>query len=339
MLRSLKRLKAKMSAPMSSLHGKISDEDVVWAYRLLLGREPESPAAIEIHRSMGTRKKLVYNILQGEEFKARARADVNDRSVLEAIEGPLYFMTELPDGLRIWVNLHDKDVSHGVMRGVWEPIETAFVLRHVKEGMHAVDIGANIGWFTTQMARKVGPGGWVTAFEPRADIFRYLAKTIVENRFENVTLHDCALGARNGTAMLEWLKSDESPGSTHMLPAFESSSSDFQTQPTRVRVLDEVVTRKVDFIKIDVEGAEKLVFDGAPRILSADRPLIMSEIGPDFLRRISNIEIGDYFSFIARAGYRVHQIEPDGGFGKEIFSWIYPEKYKIVNLALVPREK
>ncbi len=321
---------------------EIDRDTVVWAYRLLLGRNPQSERDIRLRMALRDTQSLVKTLLDLPECQLRPAPQVKD-VLRQKLPTPKYVLTEFDDGTRFWINLQDIYISEWLLRGqTWEPMETAFVRRVVKPGMHALDIGANLGWFAVQMAALVGTEGLVTAFEPRNDIHHYLRKTITANNLGNVTVHNVALGAGDGELMLAWDGADENPGHTQLAPDLAldaAATEDRRVQKTPVRRLDTLVSKRVDFIKIDVEGAEKLVFDGAPRILDADRPVILSEIAPQFLLEVSDIAIGDYFAYLAARRYRVFELTEDGGLSREITAWTYEDNRLLINVALVPAEK
>lgn len=250
-----------------------------------------------------------------------------------------YILAETSDGLRYWINPGDLYVSQGIRTGMWERGETAFVKTTLKAGMNVVDIGANLGWFTVQMSRLVGASGSVVAFEPRRDLHRQLERTVKENGLTNVTLHQLALGEKNGEGFLRWDKRDDNPGSTHLAPGVSEDDHDperYSFQQTRIVTLDSLTTRRIDFIKIDVEGAEKLVFDGARRILTQDRPVMLAELAPKQLRQVSGIEIDEYFSYLDDKGYVVREIDHMGGLTAPMRSWPYAQWPDLVSVALTP---
>lgn len=257
-------------------------------------------------------------------------------------DAPAYELVQLGDGLRFWVNPRDFYVSLGIRHGRWEASETSFVKRVVKPGMNAIDVGANLGWYTVHMARLVGDGGSVVAFEPRDDLHRYLAMTVDENGLANVTVHRLALGAAETERLLRWRANDDNPGSTHFSPRVleeDESFEAFSYQQTTVRTLDATVRQRVDFIKIDVEGAEKMVFDGAERILRRDRPVILSEMSPGLLRLVSNIDIEGYFAYLRSRDYRAYAIGWDGAIQDQITAWPSCSRQDHINVVLVPAER
>lgn len=134
------------------------------------------------------------------------------------------------------------------------------VLRsYLRRGDVFVDVGANVGRHTLCAARCVGPGGSVVSFEPHPRVFGFLTENIGLNRFENVTAHNAALGDSEGEVHI----SDEANHDAN------SIATDGSGIPTPVHRLDDVMPPElpVRMLKIDAEGYEKFVLDGAPRVL------------------------------------------------------------------------
>jgi len=325
--------------PLRQQDGRLSRDYVVWAYRLILGREPENERVIEEKLAHISPRALLFDMLGSQEFRDHGGASLDQDEFRKALHTPKYVMTELADGSPFWVNLKDMYVSRAILlSGTWEVTETSFVRRSLKPGMHVVDVGANLGWFTVQMSRLVGEGGSVTSFEPRQDIYRYLCKTVTANGLSNVVAHNFALGAASSQSLIQWARSDENPGGTHLSNRAADDDGDLGivVQKTDVRTLDEVLQGRVDFIKIDVEGAEKLVFDGATRILERDRPIILSEMAPESLAGVSGVLINDYFAYLANKGYEVFEIVSADKELRQITSWPYGSSRGLISVALVP---
>lgn len=173
-------------------------------------------------------------------------------------------------GYRMFVDTSDSGLSTFLLLdGYWEMWTTEAMLRFVRPGMTAIDIGANLGYFTLVMADLVGPAGRVVAFEPNPSMAERARRSTHVNGFAPLTqIHEVAL-------------SDE-PGDTVMfVPPTEPKNAHF-SQPSgregeiRVRVqradaFDAL--RDADFIKIDTEGAEELVWRGMAGLLHRNRPL------------------------------------------------------------------
>jgi FkbM family methyltransferase len=302
---------------------------VLWAYRLLLGREPEDPAAVKAYPET-SRLAVVNRFITSPEFRANG---------LEDIRPPhRRYMVELDNGLRFWLLSGDQYVSPAIATGDYESVETAFVRRHVTSGMAVVDIGANLGWFTTHLALLVGAKGRVDAFEPRSDLMDLLTKTVAENGLTNVTTHNFALASQNADGQVIWSTHDVNPGGTNLV------SSDFvapgiTAQPVAVRTLDTCISHRVDFIKLDVEGSELLVFKGAERILAQDRPLILVELNPSNLMRTSGVSASEFGRYVEKWDYCLYGLAADGSCEKQLSNFELSAIQTLMNVAMLPKER
>jgi FkbM family methyltransferase len=302
---------------------------VLWAYRLLLGREPEDPQAVESYPET-SRLAVIDRFISSPEFLANG--------VRHACPPNRRYMVELDNGLRFWLLSGDQYVSPAMATGDYENIETAFVRRQVTKGMSVLDVGANLGWFTANLARLVGTNGRVDAFEPRSDLMDLLTKMIAENRLTNVTTHHFALGSEKYEGRVIWSVHDINPGGTHLVSS-DFVMPDIITEPVIVKTLDSCISHRVDFIKIDVEGSEFLVFKGAQRILSEDRPVILVEINPSNLLRTSGISATEFGLFVEKLDYRLCEIGADGCCGRQIQTSELSAIETLVNVAMLPKER
>ena len=73
--------------------------------------------------------------------------------------------------------------------------------------------------------------------------------------------------------------------------------------------LDDMVQGHIDFMKIDVEGAEWLVISGGIKMIESSRPIITAEFSPEMLGRISKISAIDYFRFFTERNYKIISLE------------------------------
>lgn len=208
-------------------------------------------------------------------------------------------------GLRVWVNLHDGYVSWGVLHDNWENEEVGFVLRHLEPGDTFLDIGANVGVYTLQAARAVGPEGRVFSIEPRADTCTMLRRSIVDNGFEGrCTVFNVALGASEMLGDLNTRHDPLNPGATYI--SLQQGGS------VRVCPLDSLEIpsdRPVKVLKMDIEGFEPLMMEGAQGFYRAHRPLVVTEMFPRAIRMASGCDAERYFDQFEGLGYRVHRLE------------------------------
>jgi FkbM family methyltransferase len=168
--------------------------------------------------------------------------------------------------------------THLMMDGFWEPWIAKFLISRVKSGMVAVDVGANYGYYTLIMADLVGRGGMVHAFEPNPNVCLQLAKSISVNGFEGVvTLHqDAVLDVVDGARML--LVPSGEPKNGHIVSE-ASGAEGGRAFEVSVCSLDSRLLsgRRIDFIKVDAEGAEELIVKGMDGILNQHKPELLIE--------------------------------------------------------------
>ncbi|UFN50973.1 FkbM family methyltransferase [Roseomonas sp. OT10] len=288
----------------------ISREEVGAIYGAILGREPESEAAIALAQEAASLTALGQRLLEGEEFRARMAVDVFARSK--------WVCTEIRDGLRLWLDLADHGVSLGCLRGSWEPAETDFILAVLEPGDGFIDVGADIGWFSVLAAQAVGPRGRVHAFEPRADLAGRLRQSIADNGFEDrCRVEMIALGAEEGAIDLAWVPDERNPGHSFIVPrSMPEGAVSLGRVP--VRPLDALgLDGPVRLIKIDVEGAEPLVLRGAQGLIARDRPILLIELFPYWLGRVSGTTADALLTQLRGWGYRIFHLG-QSGIGREL---------------------
>ncbi len=171
-----------------------------------------------------------------------------------------------------------------------DPMLLEVVRTFVKPGATVWDVGGNVGFFAFTSAVQ-SKGGKIATFEPDLSLAYLLRKTADANPDLDVSIFPFAVSNRNGTAQFNIA---ERARSTNFLAAVQGSTQTggvrrTLTVPT-VR-LDTVLDWFVapDFIKIDVEGAEHLVFEGMEKVLSAIRPIILCEVSSENQAFVSEI--------------------------------------------------
>jgi len=174
-----------------------------------------------------------------------------------------------------------------------------------RPGMHAVDIGANLGVYTLAMAGAAGDDGRVWAFEPESGNATTLRKNIALNGYANVTVVEKAVGDRSGQAELYL---DEAHQGDHRL--FDTGMGRVR-QPVDVVALDDYFPagQPLDLVKIDVQGAEALVLRGMQRILTQTPSLVVlmeMSIGDPVAPGCS---AEDVVENLVRLGYRLAWID------------------------------
>jgi FkbM family methyltransferase len=204
----------------------------------------------------------------------------------------------------------DVSVSSTVLSGVpYEPHITAVLERWCRPGMTVIDIGANIGWHTFALSQQVGAAGQVVAIEPNSENCRLIILGVLRNDIGNVTILPVALDRRQG-----WDYFGTHLGSNGgFLPVTTETLEEGRGVVVPTFRLDDLVQAPVDLIKIDVEGAEARVLEGATGLLRARRPVIVSEFSLEMLQRVSDCRGERYLQMIADYGYRVHLVQRPTG--------------------------
>jgi len=291
---------------MASDHpGGLTRDHVVWAYRLLLDRDPENEDVIgpKLAGSQTT-AELRHHLITSAEFRDKNPdfAHTNDPTVV---------IKEIAPGVRLFIDLSDHVIGLNILRGQYEQDEVRFVCRHLKPGDSAIDVGGHIGFFTMQMAAAVGLEGRVYAFEPLDANASLLERSIAENGFgDRIRFQRAAVGATPGTATLTFPVETLNSGGAYLLREGSAPLTGNQKKNVPLVALDSLELRRpVRFIKMDVEGAEPQVLRGAARILAEDKPVILSELHPTQLERASGITAEEFLAQIAAFGYRAHRIE------------------------------
>lgn len=304
----------------------VSKEDVVLCYQLLLDRNPESESAIESKIQCSNKTQLLGEFINSVEFHEKHHGLVSPKT-------NAWVMVETAQGFRIWVNLADAVISWSIINNNFEQPEVNFVKNHVVKGNTALDVGSNIGFFSMLMASIVGKEGKVIGFEPLRFLCEAAQRSLRENHFSNCLIHNVALAGERGEALLVY-----APGSSNWGGAFLSFDNTILDGHSGVSVpvltvLDFVDDKNIDFIKIDVEGAEFVVLNNCKNLLCKCRPTIISEVHCKQLFTVSKISAFDYINFIKSCGYTCHRITNDGFFGEEVFG---SEDFEVLNVAFKP---
>src|SRR5262249_47922034 len=137
------------------------------------------------------------------------------------------------------------------------------------------DIGANIGAHTVPLAQLVGSGGRVLAFEPQRIPYYSLCANVILNNLSNVVCHQVAVGEATGTLSVPELDYQAS----HNFGALELTR-DYCRCPTytvRVLKIDDLSLSACHFMKIDVEGMERMVLAGAVETIRRFQPILYVE--------------------------------------------------------------
>jgi len=207
---------------------------------------------------------------------------------------------------------------HMLVDGRYEPETEDFILKHLCAGDVFVDAGANIGVFTVGAARKVGARGRVLAVEPSPVVFPYLERNLAMNSLENVAACRVALSNENRDDVPFY-----APPANHF--GMGALTPQFHVEPDMVatRTLDGLLAdhqlHSVALLKVDVEGYELGVFQGAQNLLSGpNSPTIVFEFCDWAEQRFVNAHLGQAQDFLITLGYRIWRLEEHRAGGRPL---------------------
>jgi FkbM family methyltransferase len=185
-------------------------------------------------------------------------------------------------GRRVSLDLTDH-IQRWIFLGIYEEEPTALVRAYLRPGMVVADVGANVGYYSLLALSLVGPSGRVLAFEPAARPRERLRATL--EGVCNVEVLACALGSERGVSNL--YVDRDADNDTPTMVASEGGVPVSVTVDTLDAFLAARGIQRLDLLKLDVEGWEPHVLDGARQVLgSGGVGAILCELNDYWLSRV-----------------------------------------------------
>lgn len=204
--------------------------------------------------------------------------------------------------------------------GEYEEKVTKIVSSLIRKGDVCLDIGANFGWYTTLFHEKVGIEGEVHAFEPVPKTFIELKRNYeLMNAPKNVFINNTALGNQNGEIIVNLFAGL----ATGHASISQQGRDDFTSIKCQIITLDSYIETRninqVNFIKIDIEGAEMMFLQGAERLFKQTVPPIwLMEMALEQTRNFGYLPT-DLITFLKeRANYEFYAVDELKGTLKKI---------------------
>lgn len=202
--------------------------------------------------------------------RRRAEAAIRHRCHTVGID-PHTVLCRILGRYKFFVDRRDIGLApHLMLDGYWEYWVSDFIWRNLAPGMRVADVGANLGYYTVLMADLVGPAGRVAAFEPNPRLFELLCRNVGINGFSPWT--DCqarAVAAATGETLC-FRAAIADPKNGRLVP----DASPGEASPGMIELavetvaLDDALPGPVDFIKVDVEGAEEELWAGMQGLIA-----------------------------------------------------------------------
>ena len=252
---------------LNNFPAQATAEDIYFCFRLILGRNPNKGEwSGHSNRAGEPLEDIIQTYLHSQEFNNR---NLMQRKILEEIKIVEY------DRFKVYAAEDDIAVGKHVLAGNYEPDVTAVFRNMLKPGMGVIDIGANIGYYSLLSASLIGNSGWVMAVEPNSENIKFIEASRRINKFDQLKIIQAA-ASMNEDIMV--LRNEYSNGTCAVLP--EGEGDLFASETVGCLRVDKLVNKKVDFIKIDVEGAELLAVQGCMDLIDQYKPTVIFEFSP-----------------------------------------------------------
>jgi len=266
----------------------------------------DQPRRAQLRRDL--RRRMSANALGDSErfvpqLEAAYRSMWRRHCAQDGLDLRLFHTLPLPGVDKLYVPRTLTNLSSYVLReqGDWFEDEVHFVRRLLKPGERALDVGANVGMYALSMATRVGAQGRVWAFEPAPATATLLQASKEANRLSQLTIEQVALSDRGGTTSF-FISPDSELNSLHA----DAVGSVGQRIEVELSTLDDAAERlgisNIQFVKLDAEGEERAILDGARALLAREEPLVMYELKHG--KRV-NEDLVEHFASIGFGAYRL----------------------------------
>lgn len=233
----------------------------------------------------------------------------------------------------------DNDLSRQVRyTGAYqdEMLETKVIRQHLKKGMNVLDLGANLGFYTILSASIVGNTGKVYAFEPFPHNANLISQSALLNQFNNVVVINKAVSDKVGETSLflsPYYSSEHSLFDYHYTTGAKSTESTLKVPITTVDDYFEknIDSKKIDFIKMDIEGSEGNAIKGMKKTLAENEHLaLLTEFWPKALDNAGTNPL-EYLGQLVKLGFELHHVD---GLKQEIYPVSLDEMTDIMNTRI-----
>jgi FkbM family methyltransferase len=203
------------------------------------------------------------------------------------------------DWFKIYTITNDcmgRDILNGVC---WESHIVSFLNQNLGEDSIFIDVGSNYGWHSI-IASNICKE--VHSFEPQNLMYKIQKMSLLENNIENVIIYDIALGEKNKKSQMSRIDYQKEGVNIGDL-SIGNGGEDIE-----VITLDSMNMEKIDIIKIDVQGYEKFVLEGAIESIKKHKPIMIVEF-EEFQLKKFGYGSTELFDFIRSMDYEIYYLE------------------------------
>lgn len=252
----------------------------------------------------------------------KRKNELNDKHWNEKFIKNSLIVFDINNNLRI--NLYKDSVLSRLIYEGFEKNELEFMSKVLRVGDILIDVGANIGLFSLIASKIVGQSGKVISFEPSPATFNRLQENISLNNLKNIDSRNIGLSNKKGILSLNVSENGFDAWNTFAKGDIEDKFQ--KIVDVNVSTLDETLIdidkAKISFIKIDVEGWEKFVFEGGKEFLKDYSPTVMVEF-TEANTFAAGYHVHELFDIMVSLNYKWYRYE-DGNLNLEKKRLHYP---------------
>jgi FkbM family methyltransferase len=283
-------------------------------------------------------KKIIYEFLMlvSKVISRFASYLIRNKSKLIKV-GEQRNLYQLPSKRKMWLNKKGYIDNKLISEGIFESLSTNICNKLVKEGDVVIDIGANIGYYSIIFSDLIGPSGVVYAVEPTRHFREILYQNLEINELKNVKV--ISYGLSDNEINIEI---DIGPSSA-TLHSPEGYDEVLKTELISLKTFENFINiekiKKIDFIKIDIDGHEPIFFRSAWKLLAQFDAVILFEISHlHYLE--SGVTAWDFYDEIINNNYNIfHEHELRKIISKTDFLRSCGDFSKSCNVVISKREK
>jgi len=191
---------------------------------------------------------------------------LKDNCMLREVQGSLMLLC-IEEG-----SIYSSAQNAYMVYGIREPVATEIYSKILKPGMRVIDVGSHVGYYALLASRLVGDEGMVYAIEPNPRSFLLLSYNVKLNGRKNIKLYNLAVGDEDGE--IAFCFNIKYSNLSQVLGEDECRSSGGRPIKVRVTTLDQLLGEEhVDVIRMDVEGFEYRILQGARKLLSRNEEM------------------------------------------------------------------
>lgn len=218
------------------------------------------------------------------------------------ISDDLVVMTSRKDDIKVVCDKDDERIApiEILNFNFYEENDFNMVLKLIKNGYSVFDIGANFGWYSLNVARRL-PDCNIYSFEPIPKTFGYLKANVELNGFKNINISNFGFADEEKEISFHYYPTGSGNASMEKLADLNKQ----EEVKCSIKKLDDYMDdcpAAIDFIKCDVEGAELLVFKGGIKSIEKHKPIIFAELLRKWSKKF-NYHPNEVVELLARLGY------------------------------------